>query len=401
MYNPTDFYNWCQNGDIESITAWCNEADKKKLIQQQIHIIGFIKACKHHQFAVVDHITTIFNSGIMFYSVYERLISICTDYAIFNYINEWFSKNFKIDLLYNISCKHGTADTCPTCNKLYHENLKTLYIDLKTNWRYDEIHAMKLIIAYADILVKTYQLTECDALISETIDWVNANLSETSTYIKYIQSVAVLRFKQKRFRECAAHYETVRLKLGDSYAIYENLAHVYNSCNELVKAADCISKALTLTESDSSKAGLYLALSVNLCARDKVDEALTQALCAMRIYDTQTSTTPNTYPTLSAKARMTVARCYEQSNDLPNALKYYSEAATTFTTTCGLINPLTFDALKNQGYMLAALHRWSEAVVVLTNALNVGTKLDAKCIDQAALCQIAKILTYAKKMKDN
>jgi tetratricopeptide (TPR) repeat protein len=299
-----------------------------------------------------------------------------------------------------IGCEHLTADICPTCNKKYHANLKSLYLDLKTNSSYNDKYAMKLIIAYADILVKTYQLTECDELINETMDWVNANLNNTDkAYLQYIQSVAVLRFKQKRFVECAEQYEIVRSVLGDSYAIYENLAHVYNSCNDLTKAADCINRALELAESESRKAGLYLALGVNMCARNKINDALTYALKAMNIYDTQTSSTPKEYPTLSAKARMSVAKYYEQLNDLPNALKYYSEAATTFTTTCGLINPLTFDALKNQGYVLAALHKWSDAISVLTNTLNIGTKLDAKCIDQSVLCQISKVLIYAKKMK--
>lgn len=440
IINTTSFYSMCKSGDIESVKQLFGAADPNESCNEIVRVIAFMMACGNHQFELADYLTEIFDATVIFKQLSTRLVDLCTDYAIFDYVNEWTTKNLKMDLRYCINCGHN-RDTCPNCNKIYHANLKKLYTDLKTNYTYAHPYAMKLIVTYADLLVKTYQLSECDTLVSETSEWVDKNLSKSDWwYLQYIQSVAVLRYKQGRYMDCAKQYEIVLEIVGPNYAIYENLAHTYNNAGKTKKAAECIEKAINFSESnqlralntakinalkeiisaemdqpdltilekyesatsdeekqailneadklmkdilvkydkeketvmttfDKQKAGLYLALSVNKSANGDVTGALAQALKSVQIYDSTGDNVPVEYPTLSAKARMSVGKYYEQLRDYVNAEKYFSEAVQTFTKTVGKNSPLTADALQHHGSVLVLLDRLSDAEQALTNAL--------------------------------
>jgi len=230
-----------------------------------------------------------------------------------------------------------------------------------------------------DQMIMAYKLTECDDLLTEALPHCLKRGREDVFYIKGIQALAFLRFKQSRFIECSQLFEEILVLLGPSAALLENMGHAYNAVGDFNKAEMCFSKAKELIERGGDEAirtsnlgGVLLGLGLVKRHRGFAAEALPVLLQALNFYKERHQEDHS----LVAKAATAVARAYEDLGELDKAEEHLREVVRIFRVTCGDESPLTANALSKLGNLLWERQKWQQAEEVLLEALQRSAEVD-------------------------
>eukprot|EP00960_Hanusia_phi_P056347 763236-Hanusia_phi.AAC.6 len=196
-------------------------------------------------------------------------------------------------------------------------------------------------------------------------------------YIKAIQSRAFCYFKQYRFKEALELFHEQATLVGPSSALYENMAHTYNSIGDYDNAASYFSKAMELLGQGSygKKGGILLGLGLVKERQGNPREALPILQEALNSYKAEYKSEDAT--SLIAKAHMSVGQCHEILGDLEEAQQHIRDAVSIFKKTVGDSSPLTANALGVLGRILVAQNKRDEAEPLLLEALELEVNKDA------------------------
>jgi len=224
-------------------------------------------------------------------------------------------------------------------------------------------------------LIAQYKLNETD----ELLDGIYPACKEKggTLYIKCIQSRAFNMFKQYRFKEALEVFKEQATHCGPSAALYENMAHTYNSIGDYEHAAEFFSQAMTLLESGSfgKKGGILLGLGLVRERQGRPEEALPILQDALAHYKKDHGNEDGT--SLIAKAHMSVGQCLEKLGRLQEAESHIRDARDIFRKTVGNTSPLTANALGVLGRILQAQGRPEDADPLLLESLELEVDKDA------------------------
>jgi len=296
-------------------------------------------------------------------------------------------------------CKHSPAEPCPPCHQAYYEWLQALYATFKQKLGLEHELTLNSLIDCAYELIKAYKLTACDELLTEGFDVCKQRGSNDSYYIKMIQAMAFLRFKQFRFNDAVILFEEMKTILGPNPSLLENMGHAYNSTGDQENAERCFTEALDIIDTQKitkvHKGGLLLGLGLVKARQGRPEEGLVQLREALQWYIDEHNGADNA---LTAKACVSVAGTLEQLERFSEAEPHYREAIRIFKATCGDINPLTADALRKLGMNLAAQQSWEDASSILEESLVCSVSVDSFSINLTNLTELVSSLleVYSK-----
>merc|ERR1712137_135398 len=286
-------------------------------------------------------------------------------------------------------CVHSPGEACPPCHQAFYEWLKNLYLTFKKQLGLEHELTLNSLIDCAYEYIKAYQLTLCDQLLMEGYDTCKARGTDDSFYIKMIQALAFLRFKQSRFQDAVDLFEEMRVLLGPNPSLLENTGHAYNSIGDQENAQRCFTEALELCSLDPShkahKGGLLLGLGLVKTRRGNLEGGLAELKEALQWYIDDLAGQDNA---LIAKAHVSVAGTLEQMDRHEEAEPHYKEAIRIFKATCGEVNPLTADALRKMGLCLREQQKWEEAYDTLSESLVSNVGIDTFAINLANIAEI-------------
>jgi tetratricopeptide (TPR) repeat protein len=156
--------------------------------------------------------------------------------------------------------------------------------------------------------IAQYKLNETDQLLDEI--YPVCKEKGGPLYIKCIQSRAFCMFKQYRFREALEVFHEQAKLVGPSAALYENMAHTYNSLGDYENAASFFSQAMALLEQGSygKRGGILLGLGLVRERQGRPEEALPTLQEALEHYKKDHGNEDGT--SLIAKAHMSVGQVH-------------------------------------------------------------------------------------------
>jgi hypothetical protein len=93
-------------------------------------------------------------------------------------------------------------------------------------------------------LIPLYRLNDTEAVLDEIMPYCKEKGGKV--YIKAIQSRAFCLFKQYKFKEALVLFHEQATLVGPSAALYENMAHTFNSVGDYDSAATYFTQALQL-----------------------------------------------------------------------------------------------------------------------------------------------------------
>ena len=294
-------------------------------------------------------------------------------------------------------CAHSPSEPCPECHTAFCNWLKALYKTFKEKLGMEHDLTLNALIDCAYELIKAYQLTACDELLMEGYEQCKARGRDDTYYIKMIQALAFLRFKQFQFADAVRLFEEMKEILGPNPSLLENMGHAYNSIGDQKNAEKCFTEALELTENDKThkahRGGLLLGLGLVKSRLGKPEEGLIQLKEALKWYIDEHNGNDNA---LIAKAHVSVAGTLEQIEKFSEAEDHYKEAVRIFKVTCGQVNPLTADALRKLGLCLLAQDKWSESDKCLEEALISTVGIDAFSINLSNVTELVIAILQAQ-----
>eukprot|EP00468_Gymnochlora_sp_CCMP2014_P009684 CAMPEP_0167762056 /NCGR_PEP_ID=MMETSP0110_2-20121227/12531_1 /TAXON_ID=629695 /ORGANISM="Gymnochlora sp., Strain CCMP2014" /LENGTH=511 /DNA_ID=CAMNT_0007648839 /DNA_START=27 /DNA_END=1562 /DNA_ORIENTATION=+ len=225
-----------------------------------------------------------------------------------------------------------------------------------------------------DICIGQYKLDKIDRILLEIKDVCSDTSS--SWHTKYIQMKAFCRWKQSKFKEALELFEEMKLKIGKSSKLFENMGHTHNSLGNYEKAQQCFQEALHLVDvelkmnpqADSHKGGLYMGLGIVKKRQGKVKEGLEDLLKSLKWYQDTTGPKPHS---LVAKAHMSIGHAYEELKEFKKAASHMESAVDIFYRTCGNESPLTGGARGSLGKVYVELNMpqkaWDSLVAAFKN----------------------------------
>lgn len=192
-------------------------------------------------------------------------------------------------------------------------------------------------------LIPLYRLNDTEALLDEIMPFCKQKGG--TVYIKAIQSRAFCLFKQYKFKEALVLFHEQAQLVGPSAALYENMAHTFNSVGDYDSAATYFTQALQLLGQGSygKKGGIYLGLGLVRERQGRPQEALPILQQALQHYKDDVGSDDGS--SLIAKSHMSVGQCFENLKQLPEAINHIKEAVRIFKKTVGNSSPLTANAL--------------------------------------------------------
>lgn len=198
-------------------------------------------------------------------------------------------------------------------------------------------------------------------------------------YMKGIQALAFVRWKQSRFREALPLFHEMEGYLGKSAALCENIAHTYNSLGDFEKAEDYLRQALKFIEQEAgmnkgNRGGVLLGLGIVRDRLGKHNEALPVCLKAYEFYKERANGAP---ASLQAKAGISCAKIYAKLGNLKQAETYIREAVEMYEITCGETSPLTASAYHELGKVLWGQRKREDAQKALKRAYELEAMKDA------------------------
>mmetsp|Transcript_3796 Transcript_3796/g.5982 ORF Transcript_3796/g.5982 Transcript_3796/m.5982 type:complete len:422 (-) Transcript_3796:322-1587(-) len=224
-------------------------------------------------------------------------------------------------------------------------------------------------------LIGQYKLNETEAILDDIMPICKKKGGKP--YIKAIQSRAFCLFKQYKFKEALVIFHEQHQLVGESAALYENMAHTYNSIGDYDSAAKYFTKAMDLLGQGSygKKGGILLGLGIVKERQGSPADALPFLQQALRHYKDDSGSDDGT--SLIAKAHMSVGQCHENLGNLPEATTHIKDAARIFKKTVGGSSPLTANALGVLGRLLIAQNKFDEAEPLVLEALELEANKDA------------------------
>ncbi|EKX32396.1 hypothetical protein GUITHDRAFT_121447 [Guillardia theta CCMP2712] len=249
----------------------------------------------------------------------------------------------------------------------YQEAVKKLGLDHDKTL----MKALRLVSCY----IGRYKLNDTNEVLDEIMSLCKSRGGKF--YIKAIQSRAFCYFKQYRFKEALELFHEQANLVGPSSALYENMAHTYNSIGDYDNAASYFSKAMELLGQGSygKKGGILLGLGLVKERQGNPREALPILQEALDSYKAEYKSEDAT--SLIAKAHMSVGQCHELLGELKEAQSHIRDAVSIFRKTVGDSSPLTANALGVLGRILVAQDRREEAEPLLLEALELEACKDA------------------------
>eukprot|EP00286_Rhodomonas_abbreviata_P021916 CAMPEP_0181307184 /NCGR_PEP_ID=MMETSP1101-20121128/10732_1 /TAXON_ID=46948 /ORGANISM="Rhodomonas abbreviata, Strain Caron Lab Isolate" /LENGTH=439 /DNA_ID=CAMNT_0023413359 /DNA_START=114 /DNA_END=1433 /DNA_ORIENTATION=+ len=224
-------------------------------------------------------------------------------------------------------------------------------------------------------LIGQYKLNETD----ELLDIIMPACKEKGgkLYLKAIQSRAFCLFKQYRFKDALTIFHEQATLVGPSAALYENMAHTYNSIGDYDNAAKYFTEAMSLLGQGSygKKGGILLGLGLVKERQGNPREALPVLQQALQHYKDDCKTEDGS--SLIAKAHMSVGQCHEMLGELPEGAEHIRDAASIFQKTVGKVSPLYANAIGVLGRILIAQGKRDEAEPLIHESLDTEANKDA------------------------
>lgn len=286
-------------------------------------------------------------------------------------------------------CPHSPSEPCPECHKAFYTWMKDLYLAFKNKLGLEHDLTLNALIDCAYEYIKAYQLTLCDNLLKEGYEACKARGKNDSYYIKMIQAMAFLRFKQSKFQEAVILFEEMKEILGPNPSLLENTGHAYNSIGDQKNAERCFTEALDLISKDSTqkahKGGLLLGLGLVKSRLGNHKDGLVLLEEALQWYIDEHDGADNA---LIAKSHVSVAGCLEELERYEEAEDHLHKAIRIFIATCGVINPLTADALRKLGLNLIVQEKWEKALETLKQSLISSVGIDTFSINLNNLVEL-------------
>ena len=201
-------------------------------------------------------------------------------------------------------------------------------------------------------LIPLYRLNDTEAVLNEIMPFCKEKGGKV--YIKAIQSKAFCLFKQYKFKEALVLFHEQAQLVGPSSALYENMAHTFNSVGDYDSAATYFTQALQLLGQGSygKKGGIYLGLGLVRERQGRPEEALPILQQALQHYKDDVGSDDGS--SLIAKSHMSVGQCFENLKQLPEAIGHIKEAVRIFKKTVGNTSPLTANSLGVLGRLYLA-----------------------------------------------
>ncbi len=211
---------------------------------------------------------------------------------------------------------------------------------------------IKIALKLVHSLIPLYRLNDTEAVLDEIMPYCKEKGGKV--YIKAIQSRAFCLFKQYKFKEALVLFHEQATLVGPSAALYENMAHTFNSVGDYDSAATYFTQALQLLGQGSygKKGGIYLGLGLVRERQGRPQEALPILQQALQHYKDDVGSDDGS--SLIAKSHMSVGQCFENLKQLPEAITHIKEAVRIFKKTVGNSSPLTANALGVLGRLYLA-----------------------------------------------
>ncbi|CAK9021155.1 Kinesin light chain 2 (KLC 2) [Durusdinium trenchii] len=241
----------------------------------------------------------------------------------------------------------------------------------------DDEETLNTFFALFDNCIQLYRLNKLSDYLEQVVPVCRKRGDKF--YMKGIQALAFVRWKQSRFREALPLFHEMEGVLGKSAALCENIAHTYNSLGEFEKAEDYLRQALKFIEQESgmnkgNRGGVLLGLGIVRDRLGKHKEALPVCVKAYEFYKERANGAP---ASLQAKAGISCAKIHAKLGDLKKAESYIREAVEMYEITCGETSPLTASAYHELGKCLWGQRRREDAQKALKRAYELEAMKDA------------------------
>ncbi|CAJ1342065.1 unnamed protein product [Effrenium voratum] len=268
--------------------------------------------------------------------------------------------------------------------------LEARYQKLVAERGIDDEETLNTFFALFDNCIQLYRLNKLSDYLEEVVPVCRKRGDKF--YMKGIQALAFVRWKQSRFREALPLFHEMEQHLGKSAALCENIAHTYNSLGDFEKAEDYLRQALKFIEQEAgmnkgNRGGVLLGLGIVRDRLGKQKEALPVCLKAYEFYKERANGAP---ASLQAKAGISCAKIYAKLGDQKKAESYIREAVEMYEITCGETSPLTASAYHELGKVLWAQRRREDAQKALKRAYELEAMKDAW--DLVTLLEIHNLL---------
>jgi len=268
--------------------------------------------------------------------------------------------------------------------------LEARYAKLKSERGLNDEETLNTFFALFDNCIQLYRLNKLSDYLEEVVPVCRKRGDKF--YMKGIQALAFVRWKQSRFREALPLFHEMEKHLGKSAALCENIAHTYNSLGEFEKAEDYLRQALKFIEQEhglnkGNRGGVLLGLGIVRDRLGKQKEALPVCRKAYEFYKERANGAP---ASLQAKAGISCAKIHAKLGQLKDAEAYIREAVEMYEVTCGETSPLTASAYHELGKVLWAQRRREDAQKALNRAYELEAMKDAW--DLVTLLEIHNLL---------
>jgi len=274
--------------------------------------------------------------------------------------------------------------------------LEEQFLRLKGEKGLDDDETLKAFFSFFDNCIQLYRLKKLETHLVEVVPVVRKRNDQY--YLKGIQALGFVYWKQSKFREALELFLEMEDKLGKNAPLCENIGHTYSSLGDLEKAEQYFRDALKFLDAEhgSNQGGTLLGLALVRDRLNKPDDALPIAIQAYEFYKKQAEGQP---ASLQAKAGVSVAKILIKLGRSPEAEFYFKEAVYMFDITCGKTSPLVASARMEYGSLLWDLDRRDEAQRQLLTAYEVETIKDA--FDMLKVLEIHNLImdTHLKKTK--
>lgn len=257
------------------------------------------------------------------------------------------------------------------------KKLEARYQKLVAERGIDDEETLNTFFALFDNCIQLYRLNKLSDYLEQVVPVCRKRGDKF--YMKGIQALAFVRWKQSRFREALPLFHEMEGHLGKSAALCENIAHTYNSLGEFEKAEDYLRQALKFIEQEAgmnkgNRGGVLLGLGIVRDRLGKHKEALPVCQKAYEFYKERANGAP---ASLQAKAGISCAKIHAKLGNLKQAESYIREAVEMYEVTCGETSPLTASAYHELGKVLWGQKRREDAQKALKRAYELEAMKDA------------------------
>jgi len=270
---------------------------------------------------------------------------------------------FRVDL--------DNIQECKQTEKLMIQKLA----ELRKTKGLDNPEGFKYAFTLLEVWTADYQLDNVDKLVTEIFPMCKRHGGQW--YIKAVQALAFCRWKQSRWKEALELFEQMKILVGPSSVLLENMGHTHNSMGNVDKAADCFLQAIDLCEREGDKnmhkGGLYMGLGLVYDRTNRTAKGLDYLKQALAWYKEKANGEPSS---LVAKAHKSVGTCYQHLGKFKEALSHYESAVDLFRKTCGVWSPLSSNALAAVGEMQMQLKRPMKAYVAFAESFENHVRHD-------------------------